>query len=219
MVEAPPLNLLDLQARRQQFQLHLKELLVPSALSGAGAVKAIVSHLDTYILIGQISAPDSGSALDVDIATRLEPVTKTRDNTGNHFFPAWAENLDAMEIFKEELKAGATEKDDGKWEETNIPSLHESLFTSKLSVVEISMRSFSQVIERLPLTLDQLKTNKLGKIILKLTKEPSNSGTCCYEPCLFISLSPPFRLKHTQNNPIWCISHSEFHFNTSFSLS
>lgn len=109
-----PAPVMSAQDRKQLFQDGIRQLLAPSALSGAGAVRAIVAQLNTY------------GAQDVDSAMRLEIVTKIRDNAGNHFFRAWAENFDAMDIFREWLKAGATGKDDGQWEDTIMPLLHVS---------------------------------------------------------------------------------------------
>lgn len=37
-----------------------------------------------------------------------------------------------------------------------------------------------QVIDRLPLTIDTLKTSKLGKIVVRLVKEPPAPGTRCF---------------------------------------
>ena len=101
-----------LQQRKQRLQDRLQDLLAPNALTGAGAVKTIVAAIE-----------DFGSQ-DVDPATRKEIVTRIRDNAGNHFFRAWSENADAMEILREWLKAGATGKDNGFWEETIMPLLH-----------------------------------------------------------------------------------------------
>ncbi|TDL29108.1 hypothetical protein BD410DRAFT_4016 [Rickenella mellea] len=128
------------EERKRQFQESIRGLLAPSALSGASAVRAIVTQLDSF------------GSQEVDLPLRLEIITKIRDNAGNPFFRAWADNDSAIDIFRDWLKAGATGKDDGQWEETIMPLLH--------------------VIDRLPLTIEALKTSKLGKIIMKLMKEP-----------------------------------------------
>ena len=48
------------------------------------------------------------------------------DNAGNQFFRAWSESVDAMDILRDWLKAGATAKDDRQLEETIMPLLHVS---------------------------------------------------------------------------------------------
>lgn len=103
----------------------LRPLLLPSGLSGAGAVRRIISELEDY------------GVQDVDAATRLEVMTRIRDNAGNHFFRAWAENGEAVDVVRGWLKAGAMEADaivgsngggggGGMWGETIMPILHVS---------------------------------------------------------------------------------------------
>ncbi|KAK0467804.1 uncharacterized protein EV420DRAFT_1635076 [Desarmillaria tabescens] len=89
---------------------------------------------------------------DVDAATRLEILTKIRDGAGNHYFRAWSENPTAMDISREWLKSVLATKDDSTLVETIMPLLH--------------------IIDRLPLNIDALKTYKLGKLIVKLSKDP-----------------------------------------------
>ncbi|EIN10172.1 hypothetical protein PUNSTDRAFT_125152 [Punctularia strigosozonata HHB-11173 SS5] len=100
-------------------------------------------------LVGHID--DYGSNL-VDAPMRLEILTKMRDNAGNHYFRAWSESPAAMDVTREWLKAGMTGKSEGQLRETIMPLLH--------------------IIDRLPLTIESLKTSKLGKIIVKLVKDP-----------------------------------------------
>ncbi|KAJ8514875.1 hypothetical protein ONZ45_g7623 [Pleurotus djamor] len=88
----------------------------------------------------------------VDAVIRLEILTKIRDGAGNHYFRAWAENGAAMDITREWLKAAFVAKQDDPLVETVMPLLH--------------------LIDRLPLTLELLKSSKLGKIIVKLVKDP-----------------------------------------------
>ncbi|KIJ70622.1 hypothetical protein HYDPIDRAFT_122657 [Hydnomerulius pinastri MD-312] len=100
-------------------------------------------------LVGHID--DFGSQ-DVDATLRLEILTKIRDNAGNHYFRAWLENAAAMDITREWLKAGLSAKSDNLLVESVMPLLH--------------------IIDRLPMSVDALKASKLGKIIVKLVKEP-----------------------------------------------
>ncbi|KAF9242941.1 hypothetical protein BU15DRAFT_43603 [Melanogaster broomeanus] len=100
-------------------------------------------------LVGHID--DFGSQ-DVDATMRLDILTKIRDNAGNHYFRAWLENGAAMDITREWLKAGLTAKSDNLLVETIMPLLH--------------------IVDRLPMSIDALKASKLGKIIVKLVKEP-----------------------------------------------
>ncbi|KAG2114708.1 uncharacterized protein F5147DRAFT_677688 [Suillus discolor] len=94
---------------------------------------------------------DFGSE-EVEPALRMEILTKIRDNAANHYFRAWSENNTAMDITREWLKAAATAKSDTPLVDTVMPLLH--------------------IIDRLPLTVESLKSSKLGKIIVKLVKEP-----------------------------------------------
>lgn len=94
---------------------------------------------------------DFGSE-EVEPALRMEILTKIRDNAGNHYFRAWSENNTAMDITREWLKAAATAKSDTPLVDTVMPLLH--------------------IIDRLPLSVESLKSSKLGKIIVKLVKEP-----------------------------------------------
>ncbi|KAG7446023.1 uncharacterized protein BT62DRAFT_1006200 [Guyanagaster necrorhizus] len=89
---------------------------------------------------------------DVDAATRLEILTKIRDGAGNHYFRAWSENPTAMDISREWLKSVLATKEDSTLVETIMPLLH--------------------IVDRLPLNIDALKTYKLGKLIVKLSKDP-----------------------------------------------
>ncbi|KAG6873975.1 hypothetical protein C0995_007931 [Termitomyces sp. Mi166 len=91
-------------------------------------------------------------ATDVDAYTRLEILTKMRDGAGNHYFRAWSENGSAMTITREWLKAAQMADVESPLVETIMPLLH--------------------IIDRLPMTLDTLKASKLGKIVVKLVKEP-----------------------------------------------
>jgi protein phosphatase 1 regulatory subunit 10 len=61
---------------------------------------------------------------EVSSQTRLDIVTKIRDNAGNNYFRAWLENVSAMDITREWLKAGATTNGDNQVLETVMPLLH-----------------------------------------------------------------------------------------------
>ncbi|KAG9317074.1 hypothetical protein JVU11DRAFT_1261 [Chiua virens] len=128
------------QARKDKFSADIRSLLQPHSFTGAGAVNSLVAHID-----------DFGSQ-EVDPTTRLEILTKIRDNAGNHYFRAWLENVAAMDITREWLKVGLMAKSDSLLVETIMPLLH--------------------IVDRLPMTVDALKASKLGKIIVKLVKEP-----------------------------------------------
>ncbi|KAI6040680.1 hypothetical protein EDC04DRAFT_2867510 [Pisolithus marmoratus] len=91
---------------------------------------------------------DDYGSQDVDAELRFEILTKIRDNAGNHYFRAWLENPTAMDITREWLKAGLLDKS----VKTIMPLLH--------------------IVDRLPMTVDALKASKLGKIIVKLVKDP-----------------------------------------------
>jgi len=103
------------QARKDKFSADIRPFLQPNSFTGAGAVSSLVSHID-----------DFGSQ-DVDPTTRLEILTKIRDNAGNHYFRAWLENVAAMDITREWLKAGLMAKSDSLLVETIMPLLHVSL--------------------------------------------------------------------------------------------
>ena len=62
--------------------------------------------------------------LEVSAQTRLDILTKIRDNAGNNYFRAWLENVSAMDITREWLKAGTTTNADNQVLETVMPLLH-----------------------------------------------------------------------------------------------
>ncbi|KAJ6516426.1 hypothetical protein C8R45DRAFT_960109 [Mycena sanguinolenta] len=130
--------------RRQQMLTAIRPLLQATAFTGAAAVATLATRLFDY-----------GSA-DVDAATRMEILTKIRDGAGNHYFRAWAENPTAVDITREWLKAAFSasreDGDDAQLGETIMPLLH--------------------LIDRLPMTVESLKTSKLGKVVVKLVKDP-----------------------------------------------
>ncbi|KAI3604761.1 hypothetical protein WG66_008559 [Moniliophthora roreri] len=95
---------------------------------------------------------DDFGSQDVDASLRMEILTKIRDGAGNHYFRAWGENSTALDITREWLKAAYTAKEGDPLAETTMPLLH--------------------IIDRLPLTLESLKGSKLGKVVVKIVKEP-----------------------------------------------
>jgi len=61
---------------------------------------------------------------EVNPQTRLDILTKIRDNAGNNYFRAWLENISAMDIARDWLKAGAASNADNQVLETVMPLLH-----------------------------------------------------------------------------------------------
>ena len=98
------------QARQEMFSTTIRPLLQPNQFTGAGAVLDLT---DRIIALGMV---------EMETPLRLEILTKIRDNAGNHYFRAWVENEDAMEITREWLKAAA--KGDDQLAETVMPLLH-----------------------------------------------------------------------------------------------
>jgi len=88
---------------------------------------------------------------EVSAQTRLDILTKIRDNAGNNYFRAWLENVSAMDITREWLKTGATTNADNQVLETAMPLLH--------------------IADRLPFTGETLVSSKIGKIVRKLAKD------------------------------------------------
>ncbi|KAI0662865.1 hypothetical protein C8Q70DRAFT_954243 [Cubamyces menziesii] len=95
---------------------------------------------------------DKYGIADVDAQIRLDIVTRIRDCAGNHYFRAWVDHTSAMDILREWLKLAFVGRSDPQLVETIMPILH--------------------IIDRLPLSLEKLKQSKLGKLIMKLTKDP-----------------------------------------------
>ncbi|GBE79086.1 hypothetical protein SCP_0202830 [Sparassis crispa] len=128
------------EQRKIEFLNGIRPLLSPTSFTGAGAVSQLVGYIEDY------------GVQEVEPQTRLEILTKMRDNAGNHYFRAWVENEVAMDVTREWLKLAYTGKNDPQLVETIMPLLH--------------------VIDRLPLTIESLKSSKLGKIVVRLVKEP-----------------------------------------------
>lgn len=166
----PTVSKLTPQARQEKFNYSIKPLLQHNQFTGAGAVSDLADKI-IALDITEIEAP-----------LRLDILTKIRDNAGNHYFRAWVENEDAMDITREWLKAAA--KGDDQLAETIMPLLHvrRPFMISMMKVPECRNR---QIIDRLPWSLESLRKAKLGKIIVKLTKEASIPGKhLSVFPCL-----------------------------------
>jgi len=93
---------------------------------------------------------------EVSAQTRLDILTKIRDNAGNNYFRAWLENVSAMDITREWLKAGTTTNADNQVLEIVMPLLH--------------------IADRLPFTGETLVSSKIGKIVRKLAKDAPIPG-------------------------------------------
>ena len=86
---------------REKFLTGLRPLLKPEALTGGGAVGQLATFIATY------------GIADVETETRLEILSKIRDNAPNHYFRAWAENATTMAITKTWLnESGSADKPD-----------------------------------------------------------------------------------------------------------
>jgi hypothetical protein len=100
----------------------LKQYLTPTNLSGSSAVGIIVRLLDQYGL--QDIAPD----------VRSELFSKLSVQADDQFFKAWVENITAMDITRNWLKAGIADNDNGQWKATINPILGVSIPRSTCSV-------------------------------------------------------------------------------------
>ncbi|TEB29546.1 hypothetical protein FA13DRAFT_1775476 [Coprinellus micaceus] len=129
--------------RREKFEKSVRPLLQSNAFSGAGAVRDLIDRIDDF------------GADKVDPSLRLEILQKMRDGAPNHYFRAWCENPDAMDVTREWLKSATAAKDVSKEEsETVMPLLH--------------------ILDRLPLNVDILKTSRIGRLVRSLVnKSPS----------------------------------------------
>lgn len=117
----------------------LRPLLADTAFTGAQAVNSLMNRIHDY------------GVDDVDAPTRKTILNAVRDHAGNHYFRAWSENPEAIDVTRDWLKQGYQAKD-----ETVMPLLH--------------------LIDRLPFTVQTLAESKMGKIIRKLAKEASSAA-------------------------------------------
>ena len=166
------------EERKQQFHNDIKPRLQQAAFTGAQAVASLVDRIVDY------------GAADVEPAMRLEILTKIRDGAGNHYFRAWLENMAAMDITRDWLKSALMAKDENsQLVDTIMPLLH----VSRRSVQLPEWRTYTslQIIDRLPMTVETLKTSKLGKIVVKVGKDVPSPGE--------LSLSFPRQRRPPQN--------------------
>lgn len=112
---SPPPSKVSPEQRKAELTRDIKPLIQPTSFTGAGAVLQLVNLLDDF------------GISDVDAATRLEILTKIRDNAGNHYFRAWVDNTIAMEIVREWLKMAFVGRNDSQSVETIMPILHVSV--------------------------------------------------------------------------------------------
>lgn len=143
------------QAQAQVDTIHLyKQYMQPQMMDAAPAQTA-------KKLIDVLTAEDTPLT---DPQTRLWLLTRIRDGAGKEFFKTWANDMDGMLLVKDWLRAATPSKDGGteagtnplEWQETIMPLL--------------------QVIDRLPLGINQLRKSKIGSNILKLAKNPPNGA-------------------------------------------
>lgn len=112
-----------------------------------------------------------------------------RDNAGKDFFESWAKNADGMDIIRVWLKAAATKKEvNGKREpdESLMPLLNVRVITKKRDILKQewnqnpnALRNI-QVIDRLPLGIDELRAAKIGRLVKGIVTDPPSSGECFY---------------------------------------
>ena len=102
------------EQRRVELNRDVKPLIQPTSFTGAGAVSQLVNLLEDY------------GIADVETSTRLEVLTKIRDNAGNHYFRAWVDNPIAMDITREWLKLAFVGRNESQLVETIMPILHVS---------------------------------------------------------------------------------------------
>jgi protein phosphatase 1 regulatory subunit 10 len=152
---------------------------------GARSVQQLVSRIIEY------------GILEVSAQTRLDILTKIRDNAGNNYFRAWLENVSAMDITREWLKTGASASADNQVLETVMPLLHVCFlclyslvscliiflaFISLLAVMPLNeparFVTITQIADRLPFTGETLVSSKIGKIVRKLAKDAPIPGEC-----------------------------------------
>ncbi|KAI0276152.1 hypothetical protein BGY98DRAFT_935269 [Russula aff. rugulosa BPL654] len=132
------------QSRREAFLNGIRSSLQPKSLSGGvRSVQQLVSKIVEF------------GISEVSGQTRLDILTKIRDNAGNNYFRAWLENVPAMDITREWLKAGATSNTDHQVLETVMPLLH-------VCFLYCGSPAF---------TGDTLVSSKIGKIVRKLAKD------------------------------------------------
>lgn len=150
---------------------HLRNLLSANAFesSPAGAARSLINALKTM------------GISDVSSSLRKEILNTMRDNAGKDFFEAWAKSADGMETFRIWLKSAVTRKDDGKREadETLMPLLnvcHRRIDIKGICIPLIHALTAIQVIDRLPLGIEELRAAKIGKLVKSIVVDPPSSG-------------------------------------------
>ncbi|KAG9010864.1 hypothetical protein FRB94_009566 [Tulasnella sp. JGI-2019a] len=96
---------------------------------------------------------DQSDYFDIDLPTRLDILAKIRDNAGKDFYKVWAKSETGVDVLKDWLKTTTTLEG---WDETVMPLLF--------------------VIDRLPLEISMLRSTKIGKVLVKVTKEPPSAA-------------------------------------------
>lgn len=151
-----------------------------SVLNGLLSAKALISPNQIVRTIATMGAAE------VELPMRLQVLSKIRDCAGNDFYQAWAQNTEAMDIIREWLKNAVMSKT-AEWEETIMPLLHVRIFPGlcfaplAFAFSAVFMPTFlfafcNQVIDRLPLTVESLRSSKIGKVIIKLKEISTSSG-------------------------------------------
>lgn len=117
---APQPNKPTAEQKKALLARDVKPLIQPNSFTGAGAVSQLAEIIDDY------------GIADVEVQTRLEILTKIRDNAGNHYFRAWVDNAIAMDIVREWLKLAFSGRTDPQLVETIMPILHVSVSMTRV---------------------------------------------------------------------------------------
>ncbi|KAF8334960.1 uncharacterized protein EI90DRAFT_3049046 [Cantharellus anzutake] len=127
----------------------LKELLSPESLerSPIAAANSLIKAL------AQMGFSETSPSLRKDILNAM------RDNAGKDFYEAWAKNPDGMEMFRVWLKSASTKKDANGRKE-----------------VEETLMPLLNVIDRLPLGFEELRTSRIGKFIKNIVADPPSKA-------------------------------------------
>lgn len=112
------------EERRRKFLDNIRPLLQPTSLTGAGSVNALTDRISEY------------GVADVDAPTRLEVLSKIRDGAGNGYYRAWSENMTALDITRDWMKAAAKGTNPA-FVDTIMPLLH----VSRLLFIKMSAKT------------------------------------------------------------------------------
>lgn len=99
---------------KEKFMQGLKPFMKGDSFTGAGAVTQLTNYIHAY------------GISKVDLSTRLDILSKIRDNAPNHYFRAWAENSTAMAITKKWLTESGNAEPDSTESRATMPLLHVS---------------------------------------------------------------------------------------------